>query len=144
MGDKGVKELADELETGEPLAGKPYKVIINGGESLPGCPHSSKQAHEWADKANGDAEETHPRWSWDCGYKLNYDGALIEVSSRFYPPKAHYGPTWDGSVFILMMNKIIAEKKFDCPTLEELKKQVTEYVNGFADKLKNLLEEIDA
>lgn len=26
------------------------------------------------------------KWSWDCGLKLDYDGPILRVSSRFYPP----------------------------------------------------------
>lgn len=114
-------------------------IIMNGGDPLPGCPTSSQEAWEWADRANKDnykswtdeedSSEDIPKWSWDCGFKLDFDGPLFSINSRFYPPKTHYGTTWDGTVTVYSFGKTIMEKEFDCPTLEELRCAVTSFVH---------------
>jgi len=116
-------------------------VIIDGGDPLPGCPANWDEAHEWADRANKEGSESEvPFWSWDCGFKLNFDGPLVSVSSRFYPPRSHYGPSWDGSVYISVLDKVIIEKHFDCPTLDDLRKAVETFTLGFAKAFEQALE----
>lgn len=119
-------------------------IIFNGGEPLPGCPNSWDEARLIESKLNSgiDKEDDEyndaPRWSFDCGFKLDYDGPILSVSSRFYPPKSHYGATWDGSVTVYVLGKGVGERKFDCPTLEELKRQVEEYLNGIVEKMQSI------
>lgn len=120
-------------------------VIVNGGNSLPGCPKDWDEANALQAKMNegkGDEEEyrNQPRWRFDCGFKLDFDGPLLDVSSRFYPPKSHYGATWDGGVSITMFGQDIASKKFDCTTLEELRVQVEGYVKEIADKVTKAIK----
>lgn len=113
-------------------------IIINGGEPLPGCPNDWDQANEIEFNLNGKKERDEiegPSWRFDCGFKLDYDGPLISVSSRFYPPKTGYGATWDGGVTIFILGKPVDIKKFDCPTLDELKNQVDQYVTDFVSKI---------
>lgn len=110
-------------------------MIFNGGNSLPGCPNSYEEADEWTDEANKD-KEYQPLWRFDCGFKLDFDGPLISVESRFYPPKSHYGPKWDGSTRISLLDRKIEEKEFECDSLDELRESVEEYVNGFVEKLQ--------
>ena len=111
----------------------------NGNDSLLGCPTDWKQAKAWTKLANKNKEDyEYPNWSWDCNYKLDFDGPLISVSSRFYPPRLYYGPTWDGSVRIKVLDKVVVEKKFDCITLDELKLQVEKFVYDFAAKIVKL------
>jgi len=109
-------------------------VVINGGNPLPGCPKSYDEANAWADKANegkGDPGNWYePMWSFDCGFKLDFDGPLVDVSSRFYPPKTHYGPKWDGSVSIRLLGKTISRREFEADTLDELKGQAEAFVRG--------------
>ena len=62
----------------------------------------------------------------------------MSVVSRFYPPKSHYGESWDGAVTVFLLDKKVARKEFDCETLEELKKSVEEYVNALRDKIEAL------
>ena len=79
-------------------------MIFNGGEPLPGCPENFEEANKWTDNANKDKDEFHePKWSFDCGFKLDFDGPIIDISSRFYPPKKHYGEGWDGTITVLLM-----------------------------------------
>lgn len=112
-------------------------IIMNGGNPLPGCPNDCDEAKQIEERLNDglDEESILPKWSFDCGFKLNYDGPLLSVSSRFYPPKTHYGPTWDGNVRIYFKDEIIEQKAFDCTNLEELKAQVEGYVKTVEDRI---------
>ena len=93
------------------------------------CPKTFTEAHEWEDSSNGERKEWEgPLWKFDCGYKLDYDGPLISIESRFFPPKTHYGGTWDGGLSVNLLGEEILKKKFDCPTLPALKKEVEEYI----------------
>jgi|JI10StandDraft_1071094.scaffolds.fasta_scaffold66913_7 hypothetical protein len=116
-------------------------IIMNGGNPLEGCPQSYEEAYKWAEDANTEREEWRdPKWRFDCGFKLDFDGPLVRVSSRFYPPKTHYGPTWDGTVSIMVGDHDVIEKKFDCKTLDELHDSVEKYVSSVRLKLIELLE----
>lgn len=113
-------------------------IIINGGNPINGCPKDWDEANKIQEQLNLNKEEHgEPKWRFDCGFKLDYDGPLMKIGSRFYPPKTHYGATWDGTVSVYILNEEIEEKKFDCDTLEELEKQVNEYVDELINKLKN-------
>jgi hypothetical protein len=108
-------------------------IIINGGNPLEGCPKDWDEARQIELNLNNgvekdDADFESLRWSFDCGFKLDYDGSILRISSRFYPPKTHYGATWDGTVHVYVMGKEIKERRFDCSTLDELKKEVEAYV----------------
>ena len=115
-------------------------MIFNGGDPLDDCPKSWDEARKWEDFANkGIDVDFEPQWGFDCGYKLDYDGPILYACSRFYPPKTHYGPKWDGTVVIYLMAKTLTEKKFKCESLGSLKQEVSEYINSFVAKLKTVL-----
>lgn len=123
-------------------------VIINGGNPLPGCPESWEQAYCLEKEMNGgktkedDDWSERPRWDFDCGFKLDFDGPILSVNSRFYPPANHYGPTWDGHVGVMFMGNAIFKKEFDCPTLQELHSQVEAYLKEIADKIVSIFPQI--
>lgn len=105
-------------------------------------------AKSWQIKANNgihvDDHDIHfkPLWCWDSGFKLDYDGNLLKISSRFYPPFPHYDDSgWDGDVAIIFLDDTIKEKSFHCESLEDLKSEVESYVNGFVEKIKSILED---
>lgn len=107
-------------------------LIFDGCNPLPGCPENWEQAKEWEEKANGEKDKfTNPIWSWDCGFKLDFDGPLVSVSSRFYPPKTHYGPRWDGTIHIEVLGKEVITREFDCASLEELRGKAEAFVQSF-------------
>ncbi len=115
-------------------------IIFNGAAPLPGCPDNWDEAHKWQDEANVNKDkDEEPTWSFDCGYKLDFDGSLITISSRFYPPAKYYGATWDGSVTIYFAGKEIEKKGFDCKTIDELKEQVEKYVSDFRNEFNEFL-----
>lgn len=58
--------------------------------------------------------------------------------SRFYPPKSHYGKTWDGTFTVCIFDKEVHEEKFDCETLEQLKTKVEKYTEGLHSKIEGL------
>ena len=117
-------------------------LIINGGNALNDCPTDWGKAEEWAEKANEDIKYGEPTWSWDCGFKLDYDGGLINVSSRFYPPKTHQGSTWDGDVSISIGDKEIKRTSFDCKTLEDLKIEVEKHIKEIKGKIEAMIDGI--
>lgn len=106
-------------------------------------------AHEWAEDRNernaspvysGVSKEV--MWSWDCGLKIDYDGSLIEVSSRFYPPhKSHadYGK-YSGTVSIFAGGEVFEEKEFEADTLEGLATAAEQYVAAVEERIKKLLK----
>lgn len=112
-------------------------AIFHGGDPMGDCPTDWDYAKTWEKAANDPKDEFgEPLWSWDCGFKLNFDGPILSVYSRFYPPKTHYGSTWDGVVTVSLMGKEIESKQFDCQTLEELKAQVEDYIKSIAYRIK--------
>lgn len=111
-------------------------MIVNGGIALKDCPTDWDKANEWKDSANGDRDEYEwPTWSWDCGFKLDFDGPILSICSRFYPPKTHSGNTWDGTVTVYLLGKEIEEKKFDCPDLETLRIEVESYLQEIKGRI---------
>jgi len=115
-------------------------IIISGGNPLNDCPKDWEEAHKWEEYANAESEGDweRPEWSYDCGFKLDFDGAIMRVSSRFYPPKTHYGETWDGYVTLYIFDKEVSKEKFDCKTIEELKQKVEAYILGIRSKIEGL------
>lgn len=111
-------------------------IVMGGSESLPGAPDSWNDAEAWSNKAN---ETSLLEWTWDCHMKLDYDGAFVSISSRFYPPAKHYGPNWDGKCSLMFGEETITEKKFECSTLDELKKQVDTYVQHLHEQVATKL-----
>jgi len=112
------------------------EMIFNGGEPLPDCPESFEEADKWADSANKDKDEFHePKWSFDCGFKLDFDGPIIDISSRFYPPKKHYGDGWDGTIIVIVMGKELTEEKIQANSLEELKNKAEKFIKELAARL---------
>ena len=109
-------------------------------------PKSFNEFHRWIDKANGfpfkEIEEhqlEQPVWDSDCNFKLDFDGPIIHVSSRFYPPAKHYGPGWDGTVSIFLLGEEIKSQKFQCDDFDQLTTEVRTYVDNYILKLKEII-----
>lgn len=120
-------------------------IIQNGGSPIGDCPQSWDQApgvladlnekSKTAFTANGlcmhDTDSDRSlAWKFDCGFKLDFDGTLCSISSRFYPPKSYYGPKWDGSIHVDTGAGETHEVKFDAPTLNALSDRVNEFTVG--------------
>lgn len=78
-----------------------FKFKIDNREFWRNYPEEAGIAsRKWAEQQN--EKKSNVEWSWDCGFKLDYDGDLINVSSRFYPPHKNSAdnPIWDGSITV--------------------------------------------
>ena len=100
-------------------------------------------ANDWANDRNSINEDNglDILWSWDCGLKLDFDGQLLSISSRFYPPhkvSAEYGK-YSGTVSLYFMANSIATKEFEADTLDELANNVEEFVSTFVKRLETLI-----
>lgn len=93
-------------------------------------------AKAWQDKANAKKEEfSEPLWSWDCNFKLDFDGPLVSVSSRFYPPHKNAGDWWEGTLTVYLLNKKLFEEEFKENTLEQLRKSVEKFSEKYAKSI---------
>ena len=113
------------------------EIIINGGDPIDDCPRDWDKAKAWVEKVNSCSGDYNPKWSFDCGFKLDFNGPIAGVSSRFYPPKTHYGPNWDGDVNIFVLGRNVKTIKIIKPSLEELRARVEEIVREIAKKLED-------
>jgi hypothetical protein len=96
-----------------------------------------ENANAWQDKVN-DKKEIHdePKWRWDCGFKLDFDGSLLSISSRFYPPHKNDGSWWEGTLHIILLGEPILTKNFKEETLEVLHASVEKYVKQYVGCIK--------
>jgi hypothetical protein len=111
--------------------------IFNGGNPLPNSPDSWDHAKQIENDLN--EKSIYIEWKFDCGFKLDYDGPIVQISSRFYPPAHYYGPHWDGEVELLFLDDTLASKHFEYETLAELAKNVKLYVDELIQKIGNIL-----
>ena len=94
----------------------------------------------WQEKANEKKDDfDEPKWSFDCGFKLDFDGSLLRISSRFYPPHKNSGDWWEGSVSVYFLGKEMLEKEFKENTLDELKDKVESFTNHYSNSIKTIL-----
>lgn len=119
-------------------------LVSNGGYPLGDCPASWDEARKLEKGWRKKNPNSFMYWSFDCGFKLDYDGTLMRVESRFYPPKTHYGPGWDGSVAIFFAGNEICKKKFECEAWDQLVDGVQKYVAGIVEKLEPKLKDLVA
>lgn len=101
-------------------------------------------AQKWLEEAN--EEDSIMKWTWDCGLKLDYDGTVCRISSRFYPPhktSADYGKYY-GTITVTMgeTREAIHEHEIEAATLDELKRETEEYVSEILERLHNAIKSI--
>ena len=99
-------------------------------------------AEIWQEKANLEKEDYDPAWSWDCGFKLDFDGSLVRVSSRFYPPHKNSSGIWEGKVTIRLLDEILIEKELKNSDLNYLKTETENFVNDYKSALKLAIKTI--
>jgi len=87
-----------------------------------------------------DTDSGIPKWSFDCGFKLDFDGSLLTISSRFYPPSSFIetNTDWDGAVTVYLLDKEVHRKTFKCKDLNTLKSEVSVYLEEIKGKLLNI------
>lgn len=97
-------------------------------------------ARLWEANAN-EKKQIHnePKWKWDRGFKLDFDGSLLSISSRFYPPHKNSGNWWEGDVQVYFLGDEILRKEFKTNTLDELKTAVEKFTKHYADAIKSRL-----
>lgn len=98
-------------------------------------------AYKWQKESNEGNKLI--KWSWDCGLKLDYDGDVCRISSRFYPPhksSAEYGK-YNGTIAVMIGDAIeyIYEHKIEADTLDELQKLAEDYVSQIIEKMHNAI-----
>lgn len=99
-----------------------------------------ENAKYWQENANKKKEVfNEPKWEWDCNFKLDFDGSLISISSRFYPPSKQYGEDWDGNVCVRLIGETILKREFKCKTLDLLKEEVEKFTKHYIGVLKSRL-----
>lgn len=92
--------------------------------------------YEWAMQINGwdDPEMNYndyyrghhyrPVYTWDCSFKLDFDGPILSLSTRFYGPnKNGKGTGWEGDVCIVSEEDDIIRIPVQGATLNEVTKE---------------------
>ena len=115
-----------------------HTIIFNGGNPLEGCPKDWCEAKDIETHLNKDSDDGYPKWKFDCGFKLDFDGSLISICSRFYPPTTHGGNTWDGKITVSLLGNKIASKELNCKTIEQLHSEAKGYVDYVISKIKSI------
>lgn len=90
-------------------------------------------------QGNGEKDDgypqTVPRWSWDCNFKLDYDGPLSDlfVNSRFYVDR--HG--WQGCVTVTsgFLERPL-EKEFVATRLDILVTEVSAFVDRCRERIR--------
>jgi hypothetical protein len=112
------------------------------------CRDNSKEmwdaAYKWQEQAN--EEDNLIKWSWDYGLKLDYDGDVCRISSRFYPPhksSAEYGK-YHGTITVMIGDELedIHKYKIEADTLDELKELTEKYVSKILEKMHNAIRSL--
>ena len=102
-------------------------------------------AYKWQQDANGQNKNAGVvDWVWDCGLKLDYDGSLCSISSRFYPPhKSHedFGK-YSGIVCLVLGDFEIHEHSIEASTLDELQLKTENYVHELIGKVESAVKSI--
>lgn len=95
-----------------------------------------ESAEKWAEQSNSKKQGKEPAWSWDCGFKLDFDGELLSVESRFYPPHKNTGDFWEGMLHVKFLETVILEKEFRANSLDQLKEFVEEFTQNYIESIK--------
>lgn len=95
------------------------------------------KAPKWAEMANNgkDKDFAEPRWKWDCGLKLDFDGGLLRVSSRFY--QSDYD-IFDGSVEFLIGDDTVFRREFSSRHINVLREEVERYCRAVRENIFKL------
>ena len=113
-------------------------IVVSGENPLENCPKDWNEAKIWINEYEKYYQD---EWSFDCGFKLDFDGGIVSILSRFYPPKSFYGKTWDGNSTVFVKGKEVVCKKFDCETFQELVKHVELFYTEIENKCLSALNE---
>lgn len=98
-----------------------------------------EQQSVWAEQANKDKEGEfqNPRWSWDCGSKLDFDGGLLRICSRFY--SIGVDDVRDGSMAFYIGDEEIFSREFSSRHIDVLRADVEAYESTVRKNVTELL-----
>lgn len=102
------------------------------------------RAGVWEREANTNKlRHSEPIWSFDCSFKLDFDGPVLKLSSRFYPPTSEEGDNnWDGTATLYFYDETLEDKEFKAPTLEELKTQVETWYREYSKSIAEIVKAV--
>lgn len=104
-------------------------------------PANFKEADLWAAVLNQDRDESaEATWSFDVGMKLDFDGPLISVISRFYPPGRHSSEGWSGEVTINLGALEIETREIKSDTIVALSEAAHAYVEEVRKSLHEAIQ----
>jgi hypothetical protein len=104
-------------------------------------------AENWVDAQNDRETKSNVEWRFDCGFKLDFDGDIMHVSSRFYPPhksSSDFGK-WHGNVTVVIGeyeiddSSNVLKKEFEASTLDELQRDVEVFVGRVESLSKEVI-----
>lgn len=97
-------------------------------------------AKKWEECANQKDDDFYdsPIWKFDCGFKLDYDGSILKVDSRFYP-NGNNNNTYDGSVTFNIKDETVFRREFSSRHIDILKKDVEQYIDSVFSNIVKLL-----
>lgn len=99
-------------------------------------------ASSWQREANKNS--TIMRWGWDCSLKLDYDGEVCSINSRFYPPhknSADYGK-YSGDISVMIGNECLNNHSIEATTLDELQEAAENHVSQILEKIHNAIKTV--
>lgn len=95
-----------------------------------------QQAEKWIEEANNTEPNYNMEWSWDCGLKLDYDGPLVRVSSRFYNNKKNI---FEGSVSFYIGDECMFTREFTSRQIDVLRDDVREFVASVKTNMQAMI-----
>ena len=96
---------------------------------------------KWIKEANSEKHtKSEPKWSLDGTSRLDYDGAIVRLSGRFYCVDEKHD-IYDGSVSFCVRDMTLFTKEFSSRKLDVLRQDVELYVLTIKVKLRNMLKE---
>lgn len=119
--------------------------IFGGGGSLPGAPKSWEEFKQWVKEKNEEKPEAWEKIEFfaDCHCKLDFDGPILSLSCRFYPPAKLYGPKWDGSISVYLLDEKIKTIKIEYDTLDELHDAIIKNTQRIIEDIKTILKQAE-
>ena len=97
-----------------------------------------EEAKDWIKKANENRAcgYSEPVWSFDCGMKLDFDGAAIQVDSRFFQLSKDI---YDGKLSFMIGDNELFEREFSSRHIDTLRRDVELYVDKVSCNLSKLI-----
>ena len=98
---------------------------------------------EWAEDLNSHSVHEGIQWDWTCQAKLNYDGNIVTVSSRFYP-KHNLEQTelhgWHGDISIYTEDSYL-NTDIQAETLFALRDKVEKVLEVFTSRINKFVSD---